>query len=230
MSEQSHSLPYRWIFPIGQLLICAIVLWPTRSEILFEIRATIRRYGAVKPLEQKPSYVLPYSLDINLDDPQIERSFRDAERRLWVPTMLDMPAGIIQLPYIIHNPAKTEWVPNGMEFRMWRAISWPFVGLVFWWIAGRGVEALRALRRSVIDPSMGWVETGVGVFLLTCGAILLIAPLFAGDSDIDHSWVFISGSGAIWVLLGAAIVIARIAQWRIRLRLRNVQAPDLSSV
>jgi hypothetical protein len=229
MSEQSHPLPYRWIFPIGQLLICAVVLWPIRSEIVFQIRAAIRSYGAAKQLEQKPSYVLPYSLDINLDDPELERSFRNAERRLWVPTMLDMPVGIIQLPYVIHNPAKTEWVPNGMDVKRWRATSWPFVGLIFWWIAGRGVEALLAARRSVIDPSIRWVETGVGVSLLLCGIILLIAPLFAGDSDSDHSWVFISGAGAIWALLGAAIVIARITQWRIRLRPRNAQATDLSS-
>lgn len=229
MSEQSHSVPFRWILPIGQLLICIVVLWPIRSEIAFETRATILSYTVVKSLEQKPSEAMPYVLDINLDDPEVEKSLRNRERRLWAPTMLDMPAGIIQLPYIIHNPAKTEWVPKGMEFKIWRAISWPFVGLIFWWIAGRGVEALRASRRNVLDPSMGWVETGVGAFLMTLGIILLIAPLCAGESDSDHSWVFICGSGAIWASLGAAIVIARIAQWRVRVRLRGVQTPDLSS-
>jgi hypothetical protein len=230
MKEQSRCVPYRWILPIVQLLICAIVLWPIRSQLVLEIRTSIHIYGAGKALEQESQYVLPESFDLSLVDPQWERSFRNSERRLFTPTMLDMPVGLVQLPYIIHNPAKTEWVPKGMDVKTWRAITWPFVGLIFWWIAGRGVEALRASRRSVIDPSMGWVETGVGVFLLTSGIILLIAPLFAGDSDSDHSWVFISGSGAIWALLGAAIVIARIAQWRIRLRLRNVQAPDMSSV
>src|ERR1700681_1051653 len=101
MSERSHLLPYRWILPVGQLLICAVVLWPIRSEIAFEIRATIRRYGSAKTLEPESGFVLPYRLDINLDDPQLERSFRNSERRLFTPTMLDMPVGIVQLPYII---------------------------------------------------------------------------------------------------------------------------------
>ena len=227
MSERSHPLPYRWILPVGQLLICAVVLWPIQSEIVFEIRATIRRYGSAKTLEPEPGFVLPYGLDINLDDPQLERSFRNSERRLFTPTMLDMPVGIVQLPYIIHNPAKTEWVPKGMDVKTWRAITWPFVGLIFWWIAGRGVEALLAARRSVIDPSIGWIETGVGVFLLVWGILLLITPLFAGNSDSDISWVFLSGSGAMWAVLGAAILVARIAQRKIRLRLTNMQGPDV---
>ena len=140
--------------------------------------------------------------------------------------MLDMPVLLVQVPYLIHNPSKTEWVPNGMDVKMWRAISWPFIGLIFWWIAGRGVEALLAARRNVIDPSIGWVETGIGALLLLLGIITLVTPLLAGDSDRDISWIFISGSGALWAMLGTAIVIARIAQRKIRLRLRNVPAPE----
>src|SRR6266436_4488398 len=132
MREQSRCLPYRWILPIAQLLICAVVLWPIRSELVFEIRASIRDYGAATALKQEPHYVLPDSLHLNLDDPQWERSFRSTERRLWTPTMLDMLVGLVQLPYVIQNPAKTEWVPNGMNFKRWRAISWPLIGLIFW--------------------------------------------------------------------------------------------------
>jgi hypothetical protein len=68
---------------------------------------------------------------------------------------------------------------------------------------------------------------GVGVFLLVWGILLLITPVFAGDSDSDISWVFISGSGAMWAVLGASVVIARIAQWKIRSRLSEMQAPDV---
>jgi len=124
-----------------------------------------------------------------------------------------MPAGLVQLPYVISNRAKTEWVPNGMDVKRWRAITWPFVGLIFWWIAGRSVEALLAARRTIVRPSISWIETGIGVYLLLWGIIILVAPLC-------------SGSGAMWAVLGAAIVIARIAQRKIRFRLRDVQAPD----
>ncbi len=221
-----RELPYRWILPIAQLLICAMVLWPIRSEFVLEIRATIHGYGAARALEQEPHYVLPYSLDQLVIDPQWEKSFKNKERRLWTSTLLDLPVGLLALPYAIHNPDKTEWTPNGMDFKKWRAISWPLLGMIFWWIAGRGVEALLAARRSVIHPSIGWAETGIGVILLMWGIIFLIGPLCAGDSERDIAWVFICGSGALWAVLGGAIVVARSAQRKIRLRLRDVLAPE----
>jgi hypothetical protein len=225
MREQSRCLPYRWILPIAQLLICAVVLWPIRSDFVFEIRATIHGHGAARALEQEHHFLLPDSLDQLVIDPQWERSFRNKERRLLTPTLLDMPVALLDLPYVIHNPDKTEWTPNGMDFKKWRAISWPLVGMIFWWIVGRGVEALLAAHRSVIYPSIGWAETSIGVILLMLGIMLLVGALWGGDPGSNIPWVFICGSGALWVALGGVIVVARIAQRKIRLRLRDVPAP-----
>jgi hypothetical protein len=225
MSEQFH-LPYRWIFPIAQFLICVLALWPIRSELALEIRATVRGYGAAKAVQQEPNYVLPYSFDLNIIDPQWERSYRNKQRRLWTPTLLDIPVGLLVIPYAIHNPARTEWTPNGMDFKTWRAISWPFIGIIFWWIAGRGVEALLAAGRGAIHPLVGWIETAIGVVLLVSGFVILITPLCVGDSDVDIPLIFICGSGALWAAFGGSIVAARIAQRGIRIRLRDAISPD----
>jgi hypothetical protein len=221
MRKQSCCLPYRWILPSAQLLVCAVVLWPIRSEFIFEIRESIRAYSPARSFEHEPRYVLPYGFDLNPDDPQWQRSLRNAERRLWTPSMLNLPVIMVDLPYLILNPAKTEWVPKGMYFRWWRATSWPFVGLIFWWIAGRGVEALLCAHQSAIYPPIGWVETLVGILLLAVGTMGFIAALAQRGQDSDSPWVLFSAAGLMWAVLGGLTVAARIVQWKIRLRQRN---------
>jgi hypothetical protein len=34
------------------------------------------------------------------------------ERRKWLPIALNLPCGLVQLPYVILNPAKQEWIPG----------------------------------------------------------------------------------------------------------------------
>jgi hypothetical protein len=226
MRDQPRGLAYRWILPLAQLLVCAVVLWPIRSEFVFEIRAAIRAYSPARTSEHNPRYVLPYAFDLDLDDPQVQRSIKNAERRLWTPSVLNLPVMMVDLPYVILNPAKTEWVPKGMDFKRWRAISWPFVGLISWWVAGRGVEALLSARRSAIHPLIGWVETAIGILVLAIGLFGFIGSLVERSLDGDSPWVLFTAAGAIWALLGGSTIAARIAQRRIRLRLRGAEAPQ----
>ena len=67
---------------------------------------------------------------------------RHWEIRRTVPVALNLPVLLVQLPYyVVLNPEKREWVPKGMSFEVWRALSCPFAGMLFWWFAGRGIEA-----------------------------------------------------------------------------------------
>jgi hypothetical protein len=74
---------------------------------------------------------------------------------IWTPMALNLPVGIVQLPYVILNPAKQEWFPARMDFRVWRAISWPIFGLLFWWVAGRSTDALANLNKGGGFPLLG---------------------------------------------------------------------------
>jgi len=83
-----------------------------------------------------------------------------------VPTMLNVPSLLVQLPYVILNPDKKEWVPKSMDLWTWRAITLPLIGILFWWIAGRSMEALLAARPQLVRPRIRWIEAVVGATLL----------------------------------------------------------------
>ena len=105
-----------------------------------------------------------------------------------------------------------------MDFRIWRAISWPLIGILFWWIAGRGIDALIGARRRIMNPSIGWAETAVSIVALACGVIFCMLP-FMVESENDRYgpwWQLLCIAGAIWVLLGGATIAARFVQFRVR--------------
>jgi hypothetical protein len=123
----------------------------------------------------------------------------------------------IQLPYIILSADKMEWKPFAMDFLVWRAITWPFLCLPFWWIAGRAIDALNAIPKRKLIPRIGWTETIIGfLFMITC-AIGFVGLLFSGSKKDNDSVTirFVAGCG-LWALLGSLSVIARFRQRRLR--------------
>jgi hypothetical protein len=140
--------------------------------------------------------------------------------------MLNLPSLLVQLPYVILNPAKEEWVPRGMDFKTWRVISWPLLGILFWWSAGRGVEALLASRQQLIRPRISRFESAAGAALfLFCAVAGVALPLCVG-SDAEFPVRFWVAGSAIWAALGGVMVAARLAQWRIQ---RKTVAPAVGA-
>jgi hypothetical protein len=105
----------------------------------------------------------------------------------------------------------------------WRSITWPFIGVVFWWIVGRGFEALMASRQRVLRPAITWVEVFVGLLVIAFGVFLWIGFLADPNirADCIYPWRLAAMAGGLWILLCAAIVAARLIQWRIRRQLRR---------
>jgi hypothetical protein len=125
----------------------------------------------------------------------------------------------LELPHVIVSHDKNEWVPVGMSFQYWRALAWPLVGIGVWWLVGRGIEALIGAFRGVVRPAITYVETAIAVLFALLGAVLFLGPLLDPTSLWGEiSRFFFILTGAIWVLLGAATIAARLAQWRIRRR------------
>ncbi len=191
------------------------------------------RYGGI----QKQAAV--YQFEFSVTTPQPELSSKDqtyeahqlpeypenpwieklGSIRLMIPALLNLPVMFVTLPYQFLNPARTEWVPKGMDFRLWRAVSWPIVGLIFWWVAGLGVEALFSARRDETRPNINWIHTAVGLLALTCGMIFFLLP-FCGVEDSPIPVALLGVAGGMWLLLGGSTVAARTIQWRIRLKTR----------
>lgn len=135
-----------------------------------------------------------------------------------VVAALNLPAGIVQLPYEMFSANHQKLMPRGVDFKVWRAVTWPLVGMIFWWIAGRGADALMAARRKRISPLIGWVETTVGFLFLAGGVVMIVGiEFFSGSDRPDLQPVALIS--ALWAFLGGLSVAGKIAQWRLRKRL-----------
>lgn len=216
MIHARSTFAFRWLLPVMQLALCVVAIWPLHALFIYEIKNSIHAYRPSKTPPLKPPEN-PHFPNLVIS-PQDIRTFQSLERREWIPMMLNLPSGLIQLPYAMLSSAKQEWVPRGMVFKTWRVISWPLIGIFFWWSVGRGIEALLAVQRHLVHPRITWTETVVGAALcLFCAVAAVCLPLYAGaDAEFPFK-LWIAGS-SMWSVLGGTVVAARVAQFRIRRR------------
>ena len=234
MSNQARSFPFRWVLPITQLLVCAVVLWPLRSDFVTEIGASIDEYrGHPRVFKFKASPEQEQLLEryekqhpLSAEDRLLFRlpledkhAAQVRQRRLDIAKVLNFPGGLVNLPYAIWGPTRIDWTPKGMDLDLWRALNWPLMCIGFWWIAGRGIEALLAARRGLIYPRIRWIETFLALLPCISGVMLSIIAVVVGRAENDSVWVIAFAAGALWTLLGAVIITARLWQWRIKVRL-----------
>lgn len=138
---------------------------------------------------------------------------------------LNIPVGAIQLPIVISRQDKKEWMPVAIDLLLWRAVTWPVIGMLFWWIAGRAVEALVSIGYGQIKPRISWIEAISGLLVMAaCGIVFLALLIGLFIPGQDHGFVsrFAAGGG-LWALLGSLSVIACYRQSYLRKRLANSQ-------
>jgi hypothetical protein len=191
-NAHTRWLKFRWVLPLANLLLCAILLWPIRLMILRELHIPLPQIVAQSMM------------------PDCIRWAPKSEFFLTSAMALNLPAGLIQLPYIVTSPSKREWMPVEMDFRVWRVITWPLLSLPFWWIAGRAADALRAIKDRRLTPRIGWPESIAGFLVMALFAIGFAGLLF-GLPKADRTpelTRFVAGCG-LWTFLGSLTVIAR---------------------
>jgi hypothetical protein len=199
---------FRWVLPIAEILVCGALLWPWRGILAWQLRATGHEYWPAKIDE--PVH-LNVDLMSNTRTPEETNALELSEIRISAPAVLNMPCALLGL-------ARREAVPRGMLAKFWRSVSWPFFGIVFWWIAGRGIEALVAARRRLLCPAITWLEVLVASLVVALGALILALFLSGDRSGFVFSWPSAVAASVLWILLGGTTIVARIAQWRIRRR------------
>jgi hypothetical protein len=132
-------------------------------------------------------------------------------------TTINLPAALVDLPYAIFSEKHENWSPRHMNPRVWQAISCPILGMIFWWIAGCGADALVASRSRKLVPRIGWAETIIGFLLAAGGAVFVIAFVFTAGPDRSNLGLQLMAAVAgVWALLGGLTVAARIVQRRMR--------------
>jgi hypothetical protein len=214
MATQNRAFPFRFVFPTVQLLLCLVLLWPVRIFLFAGISQSIHSYFG-------PAPVIRIDVPIASVEEQtpVDPLVKLLDTRELAPVTLDFPVLIAQLPYILLSPSKREWVPRGMFPDIWRALSWPFAGMFFWWFLGKGVEALSKARRSVAYPRIGWVETLFALILFSVGVVALIGILTSTQDDRrDIHFIALVAGALLWGFLATAPIAARFLQWRIAKR------------
>ena len=135
-------------------------------------------------------------------------------RRMRVPVVLNFPVAVAQVPYLLVT--RREWLPHGMLIGTWRALTWPLACLLFWWLVGRGIEALSASFRSTLHPRLSWIEVAWSMVLLVVGIVTVIGIVTSTPDDRrDKDFMAPVYGGLLWGVLAALAVTARFRQWRI---------------
>jgi hypothetical protein len=221
MAYQDRGFPFRWVLPSVQLVVCVALLWPVRGSLFFGVRESIDSYS--HPTTKRKVVLDPKWFVVSPTTPELQRTddiaTKLAEIRMKAPLALNVPVLVAELPYVLVSPAKREWVPKGMLPDTWRALSWPLVGIFFWWFLGRSVEALPTARRSVVHPRISWIETACAVVLLGTGIVALIGMLTSTPDDrSDVQFMTLLAGGLLWGLLATVTITARFLQWRVAKR------------
>jgi hypothetical protein len=192
------KIKFALLLPAAELLLSAAFLWPIRLTIVHELHISL---------------------------PPIIEQTMVADCLRWSPKQdlflasavaLNIPAGLIQLPYSMNRPTKREWSPNGMNDLVWRAVTWPLLCIPFWWIAGRAIDALTAVKRRLVRPKISLIETAIGSIWAVVCALLFLAFLIMAAFKKDPELTRIAASGGLWALLGSLSGIARFRQKRLR--------------
>ncbi|HZU32938.1 MAG TPA: hypothetical protein VFB79_17615 [Candidatus Angelobacter sp.] len=207
-------IPFQRIFPFGQLAFCALLLWPLRLRILWELHIHV------------PQFIIQlFSWDRYL-------AFGSHSSLLTLVALLNLPGSMVQLPHAIFSRSYNEWIPAGMNSQVWHAVCWPLVCMVFWWLAGRGAEALRAARYKRLLPKIGWMETIVASLMMLIMGGLFFCGIILGLAEGDKSiFTFqLIGAGAFWFLLSGLTVLARIQQYRLRKKMSASPQVEMAGV
>jgi hypothetical protein len=132
--------------------------------------------------------------------------------------ILDLPGDLLQVPINLFRGTKYDWHPSFINGPLWAALSWPVLALVFWWIAGRAVDALFALRYRQLGPRITLIEAIVGGVLMLGGIGVVIGFAASAPAQIYTSTTTGSAitSGGLWAVLGGLSVVARFRQQGLR--------------
>jgi hypothetical protein len=221
MAKQFH----RWTFlpPLTQLVVCYAALWPIRHQVVFELSLALRRMRFA-PTESTPNTDSDEPVLSVIVEPTrpFEGKRSDSRQDMQevlarVPALLNVPVLFAQLPYVVLNPENKEWVPPGFMLETWRGLTWPWAGLVFWWMAARGICAYVGTRRKVPEPRISRVEIVVGGILLCLGVVAVVGIVTSTPDDrADYTFMSLLAGTLLWGILGAFSLIAGTLQWRMR--------------
>jgi len=233
MDSKPSLFPFRWALPVVQLLACALVLWPVRHELVADLerrprpqsdlsspRIVIELRAPASPARNASPQPSPQPSPRLTIQPSEEASSKEGgheehilEARLSLPPDLNFPATLFGFPFaglFFKQPMTVEY------YRAWRDLVIPVLGIIFWWAAGRGLEALINAKRKLISPRIGPPETTLAIAIFIFAAPISLMWLYDAHFRAEFDSRFLAAGAGLWTVLTAITLTARIAQWRIR--------------
>ena len=168
------------------------------------------------PATEKAGQRIQYTIDLTALNEYVEQLRRE-DLRLDIVAGLNLPAALVDLPLWVHSSDKRDRSRPKIDFKVRRALVWPFLAIPFWWSAGRGVEALLAARRNIILPRIRWSETTIGMLFFVIFSLFAVGGLLADVRHEPEMPPLLTGAG-LWAALTAILLIARLRQRQIRRR------------
>ena len=206
-----RPLPFRKLLPLGQLLLCSLLLLPFRGAILFEL-LHVRVYSFAP---DSGTTIGPDGTVHLGNNPAFDRWMNAQRTTFEAVTFVNLPGVVLELPSAMFTTNGEVWAPKRVERMLWQAVTWPILALPFWWMAGRGLEALVSAKKRLIAPRLWWSETVVSFLLLAVGSTLVIGYLFFAGLDAgDPELRLMGAAGGVWAVLGSITVLAKYLQWR----------------
>src|SRR5215467_4967062 len=118
--------------------------------------------------------------------------WRASETRLIIPAMLNLPGALLGL-------FRRDLVPYGIPSELWRSFISPIVGTAFWWLIGRGWEALAASRKHILSPRLTWIEVSIGVVLAVVFGAVGVGMLVTSDREgMIYPWQWMAAGSLLW--------------------------------
>lgn len=130
--------------------------------------------------------------------------------------LLNLPGFLAEVPQAMLRPDRELWTPPGLDHLTWQAISASIFAMLFWWMAGRAMEALGALKIRQCKPRINLFETVVASLIMFGGAVIFCVGVFYGFFVHDARGFHLGAAGGLWALLGGLTVVARFRQRRLR--------------
>ena len=201
-----RPFPLRLVLPLGQLVLCAvlIVIFCGTESLMPASTGTIyvgtKGVFTGRPVSGSDSF--PTTHTQQPPAPHITAK----GRILASIVLLNVPGDILQMKLMTYGRTHDGWLARAVDTFTSSLLSGSVLALPFWWIVGRGADALIALKRKAIQPRIRFAEAAISFLLLMGGALSSVFGIYAALSG-DGSWM-VAAAMLLWTLLGGVVVRA----------------------
>jgi len=197
-----RHFPLRLLLPLGQLLLCAVLLvMACGPESLMPVRTGT---GTIY-VETQSAFT-----DRSADGPATHAHVQQqpnghvtATGRVLVSVwLLNLPGSILKMKLAAYGSTHQGFVARSVDAFAGSWLSGAVLALPLWWIVGRGADALVAIKRKAMKPRIRFPEAAISFLLLMAGALFTVIGIYFTLSGA-RPWALNGGIAAVGIARGS---------------------------